>query len=147
MILDRFGQSNNFWEKSYKKYWNIQVWVLWRSSKGRLESTSQGRPLNVRLGRPQHIILGRPRDVRSGSPRRSNRIFRGRPGDVGGECPRDVLGTNICQLGYMSRFSWIWHYSKNKDLNLAQCDSCQNWYHRKYENVLDNVISLCWHFA
>ena len=29
----------------------------------------------------------------------SNRISWGRPGDVGGERPRDVLETNICRLG------------------------------------------------
>ena len=33
------------------------------------------------------------------SPGWSNRIFRGCPGDVGGGRPRNVLGTNICQLG------------------------------------------------
>ena len=33
------------------------------------------------------------------SPGRSNRMFRGRPGDVGRRRPQDVLGTNICWLG------------------------------------------------
>ena len=163
MLLDRFGQSNNFWKKSYKKYWNIQVWVLWRSSKGRPENvlgtsrinlpgtslerqirTSTGHHFRTPPGR--YIRTSRGRQIGM-SPRRSNRIFRGRPGDIRGGCPRDVLVTNICRLGYKCRFSWIWHYSKNKDLNMAECDSCQNWYHRKYENIRDNVISLCWHFA
>ena len=155
MILDRFGQSNNFWKESYKKYWNIQVWVLWRSSKGRPENVLGTSRINfpgTSLERQIRTLPGHYIRTSSGrqigmSPRRSNRIFRGRPGDSGGECPRDVLGTNIYRLGYKHRFSWIWHYSKNKDLNMAQCDSCQNWYHRKYENIPDNVISLCWYFA
>ena len=155
MLLDRFGQSNNFWKKSYKKYWNIQLWVRWRSSKGcpekvlgtsriNLPGTSLERQIRTP---PGHCIRTSPgRQIRM-SPRRSNRIFRGRPGDVGGECPWDNLGTNTCRLGYKCRLSWIWHYSKNKDLNMAQYDSCQNWYYGKYENIPDNVISLCWHFA
>ena len=38
------------------------------------------------------------------SPGRSNRIFRGRPGDVGGGRSWDVLGTNICCLGVSINF-------------------------------------------
>ena len=38
------------------------------------------------------------RQIRT-SPRRSNRIFRGSPGDAGGGRPRDILRTNICRLG------------------------------------------------
>ena len=151
MLLDRFGQSNKFWKKSYKKYWNIQVWVLWRSSKGRPENvlgtsrinlprTSLERQFRTSPGHhfrtpPGLYIRTFPGHQIGMYPRRSNRLFRGRPGDVGGECPRDVLGTNICRLDYKCRFSWISHYSKNKDLYMAQCDSCQNWCHRKYENV------------
>ena len=139
MLLDRFGQSNNIWKESYKKYWNIQVWLLWRSSKGRPEKvlgTSRinlpGTSLERQIRMPSgHYIRTSPGRQIGMSPRRSNRIFKGRPGDVGGECPWDVLGTNTCPLGYKRRFSWIWHYSKNKDLNMAQCDSCQNWYYRK----------------
>ena len=33
------------------------------------------------------------------SPGQSNKVFRGRPTDVVGGCPWDVLGTNICRLG------------------------------------------------
>ena len=36
------------------------------------------------------------------SPGQSNRIFRGRPGDVGGRHPQDVLGTNTCGLGNLN---------------------------------------------
>ena len=36
------------------------------------------------------------------SPRQSNRIFRGRRGDVGGRRPQDVLGTNTCWLGNLN---------------------------------------------
>ena len=35
---------------------------------------------------------------------RSNRIFKGRPGDVGGERPPDLLGTNICWLGSNKKY-------------------------------------------
>ena len=70
---------------------------------GRSESTSHEGPLNVRLAHSLDVVSGRPQDVRLDvlgrqvwtSPGRSNRIFRGRPGDVGGV----VLGTNIYRLG------------------------------------------------
>ena len=115
MLLDRFGQSNKFWKKSYKKCWNIQVWVLWRSSRGRPENvlgtsrinlpgtslerqikTSPGRHFRTSPGRQIGTSPGRQIGTSLG---RSNRIFRGRPGDVEGGRPRDVLGTNICWLG------------------------------------------------
>ena len=35
------------------------------------------------------------------------------------------------------RFSWVWYHSKNKNLNMAQCDSCQNCYFRKSEDIPD----------
>ena len=106
MLLDRFGQSNKFWKKSYKKYWNIQVWVLWRSSKGRSENvlgTSRINLLRKSLERqirtspghhfrtPQDIILGRSRDIRSGCPR-DGQI--GSLGDVLGTLEGDVFGTS-----------------------------------------------------
>ena len=37
-------------------------------------------------------------------------------------------------------FPWVW-YHKNKGLNMVQCDSCQNWYHQKCENMPDNVLN------
>ena len=49
-------------------------------SPGRHFSTSPGRQIETSL-------------------EQSNRIFRGRPGDVGWGRPRDVLRTNICRLG------------------------------------------------
>ena len=100
MLLDRFGQPNKFWKKSYKKWWNIQVWVLWRSSRRHTEKSPgfarnqpsfQGHLLNVRLGLLLDAISGRLEDFRLGRSGRSNMIFRGRP--------RDVLETNICRLG------------------------------------------------
>ena len=90
MLLDRFGQSNKFWKKSWKKFWDIQVWVLWRSSRGcpenflgTSETTSQERPLNVRLGRLHEVRLGRPQDGQIGSL-----------GDVLGRLEGDVVGTS-----------------------------------------------------
>ena len=57
-------------------------------------------PLDVISGHPQDVRLGRCPGRQIGtSPWRSNRIFRGLLGDVGGGRPRDVPGTNICRLG------------------------------------------------
>ena len=111
--------------KVKKNFWDIQVWFLWRSSRdllrtswGRPDLTSQGRPLNVRLGRPLNVILERPQDVRLGaspghqirtSPGWSNRIIRGRPEDVGGGCPRNILWTNIYRLGRIPWVEWTYH--------------------------------------
>ena len=59
--------------------------------------------MDVKLGRPQDVRLGRPQDVSWGtSSGWSNRIFRGRPGDVGGTRPRDVLRTNIYRLEWQN---------------------------------------------
>ena len=33
------------------------------------------------------------------------------------------------------RFPWVWCHSKNKDLNIAQCDSFLKCYHGKCENI------------
>ena len=104
MPLDRFGQTNTFWMKSLE---DIQVWVLWRSSRGRLESTSQGSLLECQIkttpGRhfrtsPRRQIGTSPeRQIGTStgrqigmSPGRLNRFFRGRP--------RNVLWANICLL-------------------------------------------------
>ena len=82
MLLDLVNRINS--ERKVKKNLDIQVWVLWRSSRGRPESTSQGRPLNVRLRRPLDVISGRQIGTSRGRPdltSRSNGIFKGRPGD------------------------------------------------------------------
>ena len=88
MLLDLVNRISS--ERKVKKKLDIQVWVLWRSSRGRPESTSQGRPLNVRLRRPLDAISGRPLDVISGRPR-DGQI--GSLGDVLGTLEGDVLGT------------------------------------------------------
>ena len=99
MLLDRFGQSNRFWKKSYKLCWNIQSWVLWRS---------WGLPMNVRLGCPLDVISGRPIDVRLGGPR-DVRLGHPRDGQIRflwgflGMLERDFLGTNVCRL----RLLWL----------------------------------------
>ena len=115
----RFGQSNKFWKKSLKKL-DIQVWVLSRSSRGRPENvlgtsrinlpgTSLERQIKTSPGR--HFRTSPGRQIRTSPGRQigtslgqSNRIFRWRPGDVGGGHPRDVLGTNICRLGIMLHY-------------------------------------------
>ena len=110
----RFGQSNKFRRKNKKKKLDMQVWLLSRSSRRRPENvlgmswinlpgTSLEPQIKTSLdvvpGRPQYVKLARPRDVRS---KRSNKIFTGHPGDVGGGRPRDALGNNICHLGSFS---------------------------------------------
>ena len=65
-----------------------------RTSWVRPETTSQGCPLDVRLGRLLVVISRYPEDLRSRrqfgtSPGWSNRIFRGRPWEVGGGRPED----------------------------------------------------------
>ena len=99
MLLDRFGQSNKLCKKSYKKCWNIQFWVLCRSSRG--------RPENV-LGISGINLPGTSLERQIGTfPGRSNRIFSGLPGNVGRGRSRDVLGTNICRLVNVSYSSCI----------------------------------------
>ena len=36
---------------------------------------------------------------------------------------------------------WIWYPSKNPDLNMAECDTCHTWYHRKCENIPHDVFN------
>ena len=47
MLLHRFCQSNKFWKKSLKKCWDIQVWVLWRSSRERPENVLEIFGINL----------------------------------------------------------------------------------------------------
>ena len=85
----RFGQSNKFWKKSLKKL-DIQVWVLWSSSRGCLENVLGTSRINLpgtSLERQIWTSLGR-----------SNRIFRGCPGDVGGG--RGRPGDQYLPAGY-----------------------------------------------
>ena len=88
-------------ERRVKKFLDIQVWVLSRSSRGRPENilgmsriNVPGRPLNVRLRRPLDVILGRPQDVRLQCPR-DVRSGRPRDGQIGssGVVLRTLEGT------------------------------------------------------
>ena len=83
--------------KIKNKILDIQVWVLWRSSRGRPEniwgrpeSTPKGLPMNVGLRRPLDVISGCPQDVRKG---RSRDVRPGRPQDGQIGSLVDVLGT------------------------------------------------------
>ena len=98
MLLDRFGPSNKFWNKSYKKWWNIQVWVLWTSSRGRPENALETSQINcpgtsverqIRTSPGCHFRTSPGRHIGT-SPSQSNRIFRGHLGTLEG----DVLGTS-----------------------------------------------------
>ena len=108
MLLDLVNRISS--EKKVKKTLDIQDWVLWRSFGGRPENvlgtfriklpgTSLERQIKTSPGRHFRTSPGRQLGTSLG---RSNRIFRRRPGDVGGERPRDVLRTNICRLGMMN---------------------------------------------
>ena len=106
MLLDRFGQSNKICKKSWENV-DMQVStlkVLWGTSRINLSRTSLKRQIGTSHGHHFRTFPGRQIGTSPGfqirtSPGRSNRIFRGLPGDVGGERPREVLGTNICRLG------------------------------------------------
>ena len=118
MLLDLINQISC--EKKLKQIWDNQVWVLWRSSRGRPESNSQGRPLNVRLRRPLDVISGRPRDARLGRPRdvRSGRPRDGQIGSLGESLGR-WRGTSSGQIfaGWEAfDFSYIPHYSTSCEI-------------------------------
>ena len=65
-----------------------------RTSWNCLPGTSLGRQIRTSPTRLFEMSLGC-----------SNKIFRGRPGNVGGGRPQDVLGTNICRLGSFRSFT------------------------------------------
>ena len=64
---------------------------------GRHFRTSPGHHFKTSPGHQVETFPGRQIGT---FPGWSNMIFRRRPGDTGGGCPRDVLGTNISLLGY-----------------------------------------------
>ena len=80
-------------KEKLKKFWDIQVWVLWRSSRGRPENVLGTSRINLPGTALERHIRTSPGlhfrtsdwDVRGTSDRdvrRSNRIFRRRPGNV-----------------------------------------------------------------
>ena len=115
MLLDRFGQSNKFWKKSLKKNLGhpsvsalkVFLGMSWLN----LPGTSLER--QIRTSPARHFRTSPGRQIGT-SPGLSNRIFRGRPGDVGGRRPRDILGTNIRRLGTYFLFfkEKIWSFDK-----------------------------------
>ena len=108
----RFGQSNKFWKKSWKKKLDTQVWVLSRSSRGRPENVLGTSRINLPGTPLERQIKTSPRRQIGMPPGQSNRIFRGRPGYVGGVRPWDVLGTNICWLRW-ALLLWRWEKYSN----------------------------------
>ena len=84
MLLCRFGQSNKFWRKLFemlKKFWYMQVWVLWRSFRGHPENVLGTSQVNL----PEKFLECQIR-TSSGCHFRtllgwSNRIFTGCTGD------------------------------------------------------------------
>ena len=85
MLLELFNRisSERKVKKRFRRHFRTskkKIWCHFRTSPGCQIRTSPGRQIGT-------------------SPGGSNRNFRGRPRDVGGERLRDVLGTNICRLG------------------------------------------------
>ena len=115
MLLDRFGQLNKFWKKNLKKFWDIQTWVLWNSSRGRSENVLGTSRINlpgtslerhIRTFHGRHFRTFPGRQIRT-SPGWSNRIIRRRREDVEWRRPRDVLRTNICRLSWALKIPFI----------------------------------------
>ena len=106
MLLDRFGQSNKFWQKSLKNFGTSKLEYsegplgdVLRTSWGRPEFTSHGRLLNVRLERPLNVISGRAQHVRLGRPKDvwSGHLQDGPIGSLGvvlGTLEGDIVGTS-----------------------------------------------------
>ena len=108
MLLDRFGQSNKFWIKSSKKFLDILVWVLRRSSIGRRENVLGTSQINLPGTSLEHQIRTSPRRHFQTTPQRqigtspgwSNRIFKGRPGNVWEETFLGCPGDQCLAAGY-----------------------------------------------
>ena len=114
IFLDRLGQSNKLWNRSKKKFRDIEQKtpncpqdLLWKSSSGSPENVLGTSQINVSGTSPRRQIrtfsgryFGTSLVCQIGtSPGWSHRIFVGRSWDFGVERPRDVLWTNIYQLG------------------------------------------------
>ena len=140
MLLDLVNRINSA-RKVKKKNLDIQVWVLSRSSRGRPENVLGTSQINlpgtflerqIRTSPGRHFRtsperqLGTSSECQIGtSPGRLNRIFRGRPGDVGGRRPRDVLGDSICRL-VRHTYAYVFLYNSNplnpvEVVNLLTC--------------------------
>ena len=54
------------------------------------------------------------------------------------------------ELFCICKMPWVWYLNKNPDLNIAECDTCHIWYHKKCENTPRDVFnkfkgSVEWH--
>ena len=92
LLPDIFGQSNKFQKLNKKKF-------------GDFQQMTPHRPKTCFQSRHQDVFETPPQRQFRTCLGQSNRVFRGRPVDVGGGRPRDVLGTNICRLGRQCRKS------------------------------------------
>ena len=120
MLLDLVNRVSS--ERKVKKILDIQVWILWRSSRGRPENvlgTSRinlpGTSLELQIktsldvisGRPQDVSLGRPWDFKLGLP------LDGQVGplvDVLGTFDGDVFSTSWGPIfaGWVSSIYQTW---------------------------------------
>ena len=103
--------------------------------------TSWGRP-EIRTSPGRHFRTSPERQIGM-STGWSNRIFRGRPGDVGRERPRDVLGSNICRLGSLQEVRCLHNNSvniTNKQKNVEQkCEFCWSGHAAKRQHGVGKV--------
>ena len=49
---------------------------------------------------------------------------------------------NIISVEILCRYRmpWVWYHIKNAALNMADCDTCHQWYYRKCENLPSEVF-------
>ena len=82
-------------------------------SLGRQTGTTPGRQIETSPGRQIRMSL-----------EWSNRISKGPSGDVGGGQPRDLLGTNFCQLGLFSTENCLWRHALLESCEIKK-DTCE----------------------
>ena len=96
-IDKNFGKSNWWLTSLLRRALKVLYGTSWERPGGiSLPGTSLN--LQIRASPERHLRMSTGRQI-GRFPGWSNRIFRGRPGDAEVEHPRDVLGTNIWQLG------------------------------------------------
>nr|XP_047146749.1 uncharacterized protein LOC124819307 [Hydra vulgaris] len=37
--------------------------------------------------------------------------------------------------------NWVWYHAKDTNLHMVQCDMCSEWYHKKCENISDEIFN------
>ncbi|XP_065682897.1 uncharacterized protein LOC136071707 isoform X1 [Hydra vulgaris] len=45
------------------------------------------------------------------------------------------------EISCSCRSNWVWYHAKNTNLHMVQCDMCSEWYHKKCENISDEIFN------